>query len=183
MTTDRSRLLTIGHGASDRGELGDRLVAAGIDVLVDVRRFPGSRRNPDVGTDAMQVWVPELGIQYLWDERLGGRRSLPKEGPDTDAWWRVEQFRAYAAHTRTAPFIAAMDELIELSSHQVTAVMCSENVWWRCHRRLIADVAALTHDVSVWHVMPDGRTRAHDVSPTAVIAGDHLVEWPRVDED
>ncbi len=182
MTTDRTRLLTIGHGASDRDELGDRLVNAGIDVLVDVRRFPGSRRNPDVGTDAMQEWVPALGIQYIWDERLGGRRSLPKEAPATDAWWRVEQFRAYAAHTRTAPFMAAMEELIELSSHQRTAVMCSENVWWRCHRRLIADVAVVAHDVPVSHIMPDGRTRDHDVSPTAVLTGDHQVEWPKTDE-
>lgn len=183
MTTDRPQLLTIGHGASDRVELGDRLTAAGIETLVDVRRFPGSRRNPDVGTDAMQEWVLELDVQYVWDERLGGRRSLSKQAPATDAWWRVEQFRAYAAHTRTAPFLAAMDDLVELASLGRTAIMCSENVWWRCHRRLIADVAVLAHDFSVWHVMPDGRTRAHDVSPTATVAGHHLLEWPQTDEN
>ena len=182
MTTDRNRLLTIGHGASDRSELGRRLSDAGIEALVDVRRFPGSRHNPDVGTDAMQEWVPELGIQYIWDERLGGRRSLSKDAPDTDAWWRVEQFRAYAAHTRTAPFIAAMQDLVERSSNQLTAVMCSENVWWRCHRRLIADVAVVVHDLSVWHVMPDGRLRRHDVSPTAAVTSEHHVEWPNADD-
>jgi uncharacterized protein (DUF488 family) len=102
-------LLTVGHGPDARVRLGERLAAAGLEQLVDVRRFPGSRHNPDVGRDALATWLPAQGIGYRWDERLGGRRRLPAGEPVEDAWWTVAQFAAYAAHTRTAEFVAALD--------------------------------------------------------------------------
>lgn len=170
-------LLTIGHGTSDRAELAQRLRDAGIQTLVDVRRFPGSRRNPEVGRDAMREWVPDEGIGYVWEERLGGRRRVPKDAPDVDAWWRVEAFRAYAAYTREPEFRAAMAELVERVQHETVAVMCSEFVWWRCHRRLISDVATLVHDLPVEHVMPDGRRSLHEPSEGARLA-DGLLTYP-----
>src|SRR5689334_10213876 len=100
-------LITVGHGRLDRGGLGSLLSSSGIELLVDVRRYPGSRANPDVARDALVEWVPELGIDYRWEERLGGRRRAEGESPDP--WWQVEQFRAYAAHTRTAEFAAAVE--------------------------------------------------------------------------
>ncbi len=170
-------LLTIGHGTSDRAELAQRLRDAGIQTLVDVRRFPGSRRNPEVARDAMREWVPDEGIGYVWEERLGGRRRVPKDAPDVDAWWRVEAFRAYAAYTREPEFRAAMAELVERVQHETVAVMCSEFVWWRCHRRLISDVATLVHDLPVEHVMPDGRRSLHEPSEGARLA-DGLLTYP-----
>src|SRR5689334_11900418 len=150
-------LLTVGHGPDGRDHLGARLADAGVRLVVDVRRFPASRSNPDVARDALAVWLPEIGIGYRWDERLGGRRRLPAGEPVVDGWWTVAQFAAYAAHTRTPEFAAALEAVLAEAAVEVVAVMCSEYVWWRCHRRLIADVAVLGHGVPVRHVMPDGR--------------------------
>ncbi|MCW2635523.1 MAG: hypothetical protein JWQ99_1890 [Blastococcus sp.] len=171
------QLLTVGHGPEDRSRLGTRLAAAGVDVLVDVRRFPGSRNNPDVGREELAGWLPATGIGYRWEERLGGRRRLPPGEPVVDGWWTVAQFAAYAAHTRTAEFGAALDDLLGEAASVTVAVMCSESVWWRCHRRLIADVAVLGRAVPVTHLMPDGRLSPHRVSAGAVRDGDQLW-WP-----
>jgi len=171
-------LLTVGHGPDDRIALAERLTGAAVGLLVDVRRFPGSRNNPDVRREALAEWLPDAGIGYRWEERLGGRRSLPKDEPVADAWWTVAQFAAYAAHTRTPEFAAALDEVLAEASAGTVAVMCSESVWWRCHRRLIADVAVLGRGVPVTHLMPDGRLRTHEPSAGAVLGEDGAVRWP-----
>jgi uncharacterized protein (DUF488 family) len=173
-------LLTVGHGPQLRNALGARLAAAGVDLVVDVRRFPGSRNNLDVAREALQEWLPALGIGYRWDERLGGRRRLPPGEPVMDDWWTVAQFAAYAAHTRTAEFALALDEVLASSERGETAVMCSESVWWRCHRRLIADVTVLARHVPVAHLMPDGRLTPHRTSAGAVLGADGAVRWPAV---
>src|SRR5688572_15735847 len=94
-------LLTVGHGSLDRQGLGQVLTGADVHVLVDVRRFPGSRTNPDARSDELSRWLPDLGIDYRWEQRLGGRRRLPAGETSLDPWWTVPAFRAYAAHTRT----------------------------------------------------------------------------------
>jgi uncharacterized protein (DUF488 family) len=170
-------LLTVGHGPQDRLALGARLTAAGLDELVDVRRFPGSRNNPDVSRDSLERWLPDLGIDYRWEERLGGRRRLPHGEAVVDDWWTVAQFAAYAAHTRTPEFAAALDGVLARSADATVAVMCSESVWWRCHRRLIADVAVLARGVPVSHLMPDGRLTPHRPSDGAVLTAGTL-HWP-----
>src|SRR3954469_14041306 len=170
-------LLTVGHGPQRRNALGDRLTGAGVEVVVDVRRFPASRNNPDVARESLETWLPEQGIGYRWDERLGGRRRLPPGEPVLDGWWTVAQFAAYAAHTRTPEFAAALDEVLAAAATATVAVMCSESVWWRCHRRLIADVAVLGHGVPVIHLMPDGRLSPHRLSDGAVLI-DGAVHWP-----
>lgn len=171
------QLLTVGHGPQDREALGALLAGAGVTQLVDVRRFPGSRNNPDVGRPALERWLPALGIDYRWDERLGGRRRLSKGKPVEDGWWTVAQFAGYAAHTRTPEFAAALDEVLAETRQTTVAVMCSESVWWRCHRRLIADVAVLARGVPVSHLMPDGRLSPHAPSAGAVLI-DGAVHWP-----
>jgi uncharacterized protein (DUF488 family) len=171
-------LLTVGHGPQGREALGARLTGAGVDGLVDVRRFPGSRNNPDVARDVLEEWLPALGIGYRWDERLGGRRRLPPGEAVEDGWWTVAQFAAYAAHTRTPEFAAGLDEVLAEAATSTVAVMCSESVWWRCHRRLIADVAVLGRGVQVSHVMPDGRLTPHRPSDGAVVAPDGTLTWP-----
>lgn len=173
-------LLTVGHGPDNRARLSARLSTAGVGRVVDVRRFPGSRHNPDVGRDALAGWLPEAGIAYRWEERLGGRRRLPAGEPVEDGWWTVAQFAAYAAHTRTAEFGEALDEVLEEASREAVAVMCSEGVWWRCHRRLVADVVVLARALPVTHVLSDGRLAPHRVSDGAVLGDDGLVRWPTV---
>ena len=174
------RLLPVGHGPADGAALAPRLSGAGVDRLVDVRRFPGSRSNPDVRQEALEGWLPEAGISYRWEARLGGRRALPRDEPVADGWWTVPQFAAYAAHTRTPEFAAALDDVLAEARDAVVAVLCSEYVWWRCHRRLIADVAVLGRGVAVRHLMPDGRLAPHRPSEGAVVDPDGTVRWPAV---
>jgi uncharacterized protein (DUF488 family) len=171
-------LLTVGHGPGDRDVLGPLLTAAGIEQLVDVRRFPGSRNNPDVAREALAAWLPERGIAYRWEERLGGRRRLPSGEPVVDGWWAVEQFAAYAAHTRTPEFADALDEVLARAADTTVAIMCSESVWWRCHRRLVADVVVLARGLPVDHLMPGGRIAPHRPAEGAVLGGDGTVRWP-----
>jgi uncharacterized protein (DUF488 family) len=172
-------LMTVGHGPEDRDRLGARLAAAGVELVVDVRRFPGSRNNPDVRREALAEWLPATGIGYRWEERLGGRRAIPAGSPVADDWWTVRQFAAYAAHTRTPEFAAALDEVLAEADARTVAVMCSESVWWRCHRRIIADVAVLARGRDVVHLMPDGRLTPHRPSEGAVLL-DGTLSWPRV---
>ena len=170
-------LWTVGHGTHDRASLGALVSRAGVDLVVDVRRFPGSRTHPDLRREALEEWLPADGLGYRWDERLGGRRKLPP-GAVADDWWTVAQFAAYAAHTRTREFRSALDELLAEAARATVAVMCSESVWWRCHRRLIADVAVLGRAVPVAHLMPDGRLTPHRPSAGAVVGADGEVRWP-----
>lgn len=171
-------LRTVGHGTLDADRLGDLLRAAGVAAVVDIRRFPGSRRHPHVARDALAVWLPDVGIAYRWEPRLGGRRTAPRESQDgRDDWWQVGAFRAYAAHTRTPEFAAALDELVAQARSTPTAVMCSETLWWRCHRRLVADAAVLLRGLPVLHLGHDGRTTEHVLSVGARVAVDGL-EYP-----
>lgn len=170
------RLLTVGHGTADRGQFSALLRGAGVQVLADVRRFPGSRRNPDTRREALEEWLPSDGIEYRWLEDLGGRRRRNPDEPETDTWWRVEQFRAYAAYTRTDQFGAALADLRAVAAQQSTAVMCSESVWWRCHRRIVADVLVLLHGFEVHHLMHDGRLMPHEPSAGARVT-DGAVYW------
>jgi uncharacterized protein (DUF488 family) len=170
-------LVSVGHGRLGKSELGTLLREAGIESLVDIRRFPGSRRNPDVASDAMEQWLPETGIAYRLEQRLGGRRRLPTGTDTEDSWWRVEQFAAYAAHTRSAEFGEALDELLAESADRPTAMMCSESVWWRCHRRLVADVVVLRFGREVAHLMHDGHTVAHEPAAGARVRDDGFLVW------
>jgi uncharacterized protein (DUF488 family) len=177
---DGPGLLTVGHGSLSQERLGALLTGAGVRHLVDVRRFPGSRAHPHVAADALAGWLPLLGVAYRSEPRLGGRRRLPPDGTDEDPWWTVEAFRAYAAHTRTPEFAAGLETVLQdaVPAAGTVAVMCSEAVWWRCHRRLVADVVALVHERPVHHLMPDGRIAPHRPSAGARRAGDVLV-WDR----
>ncbi len=170
-------LVTVGHGPADRERLGELLAGAGIELVVDVRRFPGSRTNPDVRREELERWLPAAGVDYRWEPRLGGRRHTPAGTPERDTWWTVAAFRAYAAYTRTAEFRAALDAVLADTADRSTAVMCSESVWWRCHRRLIADVAVLGRGTSVNHLMPDGRLTPHRPSAGARRLDDGDLVW------
>lgn len=168
-------LLTFGHGTARPGDLVGLLQGAGISRVVDVRRFPGSRRNPDLGSEAMGSWFPDGGVEYLWEPRLGGRRRIPAgQDAGADSWWRVAAFRAYAAHMRTDEFREGIEVLLESVDRAPTAIMCSESLWWRCHRRLISDAVLLLHGVAVSHLAHDGRLTEHVPPPSATVMAGQL---------
>lgn len=165
------QLLTVGHGTLPADELAALLTGAGVELLVDIRSFPGSRRNPQFGREAMEAWVPAAGIAYRWDRRLGGRRR-PAPGSRHVAL-RHEAFRAYADHMESPEFAEGLADVLAEAAR--TAVMCSETVWWRCHRRLVSDAAVLLHDVDVQHLFHDGRLRPHAPTDGVRVDGDELV--------
>lgn len=164
---------TVGHGTLAADELTGLLRSAGIDHVVDVRRHPGSRRHPHVGAEAMVGWLAEAGIGRTWIEALGGRRRVVPGSPNVA--WTNEQFRAYADHMATAEFAAGVTQLLGLADQHEVAVMCSEAVWWRCHRRLLADHLVLVSGVEVRHLFHDGRLVAHEPMAAARRVDDHLV--------
>jgi uncharacterized protein (DUF488 family) len=146
------------------------LRGAGVRRLVDVRMTPGSRRNPDANQDAMRDWLAGAGIAYAWDSRLGGRRSTPPDSPDVAL--RHPAFRGYADHMRSAQFRAAVDDLVRLASSDLTAVMCAESLWWRCHRKMIADFLVLVRGVTVQHLMHNASLTNHRPGPEARLTDD-----------
>ena len=172
MTSNES-ISTVGHGTGTAVAFAELLRRAAIDTVVDVRRFPGSRRHPHFAHDAMMEWLPNGGIAYRWLPALGGRRRGVPDSPNVAL--RNLQFRAYADHMATAEFSAGVGELLEISSSARVAVMCSEAVWWRCHRRLLADHLVLVEGVAVDHVLHDGRRPAHPLTPGARRSGAHVV--------
>lgn len=161
-------VFTVGHGTADETTLLRVLHDAGVAAVVDVRAFPGSRRHPAMGRSAMASWLPAGGVTYRWEPRLGGRRADPPDSPDTGL--RVRSFAGFAAHLRSAEAGAALGELAAASVP--TAVLCSESVWWRCHRRLVSDALVLRFGVDVRHVMHDGRVDGHRLTDVVRLGDD-----------
>lgn len=168
-------LVTVGHGTADRGRLADLLLGARIAAVVDVRTAPGSRHNPDANREQMEKWLPQSGIGYRWEKDLGGFRPVPAGSPDVV--WRNDSFRGYAGYTRDPCFLAAMDRLLLQAARLRTVIMCSEALWWRCHRRIIADVAVLARGFPVLHLMPDARLAPHRPTPGARLRDDGLLVY------
>jgi uncharacterized protein (DUF488 family) len=131
---------------------------ARLSVIVDVRQFPGSRRYPHFAREAMTQWLGAAGLTYRWTQALGGRRRAVSESHNTAL--RHPAFRAYADYMETPPFREALEQVLADAS-EATAIMCSESLWWKCHRRLIADAAELLYHVPVMHLLHDGRLSPH----------------------
>ncbi|GFG75682.1 DUF488 domain-containing protein [Mycobacterium botniense] len=156
-------LFTIGHGAKTAAELIATLRDHDIGLLVDVRSFPGSRRNPEVSKQVMPNWLGAAGIDYRHEPGLGGRRKPPASLTPADRWWDNPAFANYAAHTRTPEFQAAYRRLLQDATTRNVAIMCGEPLWWRCHRRMIADLASRDGH-AVAHLMPNGSLSPHRMS-------------------
>jgi uncharacterized protein (DUF488 family) len=168
-------LLTYGHGTDSAERTAATLAGAGVGSLVDIRTAPGSRRNPQFARLAMEEWLPAAGVAYRWEKRLGGFRKPGAGNPDVA--WREDMFRGYAEYMRSPGFLAAIDAVLaEAESWQVT-VMCSESLWWRCHRRLLADFAAVARGTEVCHLMHDGRVEVHRPSPGLRLRDDGLLVY------
>ena len=153
------RLLTIGHGTATESELAGLLLGAGVELVVDVRSVPASRRNPQFSRAQLEVWMPAAGFGYRWEPYLGGFRRRVEDSPNVAL--RHPSFRAYADYMATAPFRQALTRLLGEASRTVVAIMCAESLWWRCHRRLIADAATLLFGADVLHLGHDGRLQVH----------------------
>lgn len=161
-------LYTIGHGAVELERFIAYLRGAGIESVIDVRRFPGSRRHPQFGSASLQDALRAEGIGYAHVSDLGGRR---RPRPDsTNTGLRNEGFRGYADWMEGEAFASGFEALMEAAARERTAVMCAETPWWKCHRRLIADAAVLLRGTPVLHVMGD-KVAEHRITAGAVVHG------------
>jgi uncharacterized protein (DUF488 family) len=164
-TPFRPSIFTIGHSTRPIAEFIALLHESAVDLLVDVRAIPGSRHNPQFGAESLRAALAAAGIEYRHMPALGGRRhSRAGAAPSPNGLWRNAAFRAYADYALTAPFHVALAELLALARSRRCAIMCAEAVWWRCHRRIIADYL-LAAGESVGHIMAP-----HEVEPAQMTA-------------
>jgi uncharacterized protein (DUF488 family) len=170
------RLYTIGHSTHPPDVFAGLLARHGVGALADVRRYPGSRKYPHFGRDHLAEALPRSGVEYHWFESLGGRRK-GSGGASRNLGLRNESFRHYADFMATPEFRGAIERLLDLAGRRPTALMCSEGLYWRCHRRLVAD-ALLARGVEVQHIMPDVALRPHALTEGAAIDVDGSVSYP-----
>jgi uncharacterized protein (DUF488 family) len=164
---------TAGHSTRPIEELIALLREHGVQTLVDVRRYPGSRRHPQYSREVLEASLAGAGIRYIHEPDLGGRRAARPDSPHTA--WRVEAFRGYADHMETPEFQAALDRLMRRAAGETVAILCAEAVPWRCHRRLISD-ALVARGVEVLHILRPGRAELHELDPDArVLPGGRLL--------
>ena len=160
---------TVGHSTRPLEEFLAVLDAYDIQLVADVRRFPGSRRLPQYAGPALEAALAERGVAYHWLPTLGGRRRSTAASPELG--WRHPAFRAYAEHVATEEFADGLLELLMLASGLRTVVMCAEVLWWRCHRRIIADVLA-SLDVPVVHIRDARIAEPHRLAaPARLVSG------------
>lgn len=166
---------TIGHSTRDIGPFLALLREAGVDLVVDVRRYPMSRRFPQFRKEALEGALARAGIDYRHEEPLGGRRT--PVGGSRNAAWRSRGFRAYADHMGSSGFREALARLEEDARDRAPAIMCAEIVPWRCHRQLISDVlVARGHEVV--HLIEPGETRRHELSRHARVLPGGRIAYP-----
>ncbi|HXT63675.1 MAG TPA: DUF488 domain-containing protein [Pyrinomonadaceae bacterium] len=171
MAVERIRLWTIGHSTRSLDEFTSLLNSASLELLVDVRSFPGSRRYPHFNRENLSASLAAAGFEYIHMPELGGRR---KAKPDSlNMAWRNESFRGYADYMETENFRAGIERLMELARERRTAIMCSEAVWWRCHRSLIADYLKAA-GVTVTHILGIGKSEEHPFTSAAQIVKGEL---------
>ena len=170
-------IYTIGHSTRSLNEFQDLLTEFAITQLVDVRRFPASKRHPQFAKQALESELAAIAVTYIHEPALGGRRSAAPHSPNTA--WRNPQFRGYADYMETTEFQDALERLVQLGSQGPTAIMCAEAVPWRCHRQLIAD-ALVARGIEVQHVLGTGAPRPHVLHGAAKVDERHRVTYPGV---
>lgn len=166
---------TVGHSTRTSDEFRSILMAHNIELVADVRRFPGSRRLPQFSTDVLERDLARAAILYRWIPELGGRRRPPPSS--TNHAWRHPAFRGYADHIATEEFAIGLNNLLMLASGLRTAIMCAEVLWWQCHRRLIADVLTAI-GVQVVHLRDQSAGTVHELIPPARMSRGRLTYAP-----
>lgn len=159
---------TIGHSTRTADAFIAVLKAHGVEALVDVRRFPGSRRLPQFNEGTLGATLEAAGIAYHWIPALGGRRTADADSPNTG--WRHPAFRGYADHLASEEFAGGLFELLMMAGGLRTAIMCAEMLWWQCHRRLIADVLT-SLGYEVLHIQTERPAEPHRLAEPA-----HLID-------
>jgi len=177
-----STIFTIGHSTRPIAEFLTLLQQVGVDLLVDVRSIPRSRTNPQFNADALPGPLGDAGIRYRHLSALGGLRHRKKGAPPSlNTFWHVAAFRNYADYAATEAFQTGLNELRALSRDNCCAIMCAEAVWWRCHRRIIADYL-LTQGVPVMHIMGLDKIDPAKLTPGARAQPDGTLVYPAADE-
>jgi uncharacterized protein (DUF488 family) len=168
-------VLTVGHSNHPLEEFLALLARHGVGALLDIRRFPGSRKHPHFHRDSLAAAVSQSGVDYHWLEALGGRRHKQQEA-SPNLGLENEAFRNYADHMLTGEFRDGVKALLKTARQKRTAIMCAEGLFWQCHRRLVSDFL-VANGVIVQHIMPDGELRPHTLTPGAVTK-DGRVTYP-----
>lgn len=164
-------IYTIGHSTRSIPELLDALAPYGVEVVADVRRFPGSRRLPQFAEPALRAELVSHGLGYVWIPALGGRRRPVPESPNLG--WRHTAFRGYADHVMSEEFAEGLMELLMIAYGLRTVIMCAEVLWWRCHRRIIADVLVAL-GIDVVHIADATHATPHVLAEPARLVGGQL---------
>ncbi|GGD92807.1 hypothetical protein GCM10011515_10650 [Tsuneonella deserti] len=173
--TDALPLFTVGHSTRSIEEFVELLRAGRIDVLVDIRSTPRSRTNPQYNLDTLPETLERWQIGHVRIEELGGRRPKSKTvPPEVNAYWTNQSFHNYADYALSDEFQRGLAQLSALSSERRCAIMCSEAVWWRCHRRFVADYM-LDAGREVFHLMGADRVEPAKMTPAARVEGQALV--------
>jgi uncharacterized protein (DUF488 family) len=176
-------IFTIGHSTRTIAEFVTLLRQVAVNLLVDVRSIPRSRTNPQFNADALPEALAEAGIGYRHLAALGGLRHRKKGAlPSPNAFWRVAAFRNYADYAATDAFRMGLDELRVLTRDNCCAIMCAEAVWWRCHRRIIADYL-LAEGIPVTHIMGHNKVDPAKLTPGVQSLPGRTLVYPAVDED
>ncbi|MDQ2718305.1 MAG: DUF488 domain-containing protein [Bacteroidota bacterium] len=161
---------TIGHSTRTFEELIEMLNSFQIEMVVDIRSFPGSRRYPHFNKEALEISLPENNIQYFHLKNLGGRRKVNPDSKNTA--WRHAAFRGYADYMETDAFREAVKRLELIAEETRTAYMCSEAVWWRCHRSMVSDYLKV-HGWKVMHIMAVNKEEEHPyTAPARIVKGE-----------
>lgn len=171
-------LFTVGHSDRSLEEFLGILRDAGVTAVVDVRRLPGSAKHPQYNADALAESLRQAGIEYRRITGLGGRRPVSRSiPPEVNGFWENRSFHNYADHALGDEFDAGLAELRTLSTRKTVAIMCAEAVWWRCHRRIIAD-HLLAREETVIHLLGPGRSGPAQLTTGAVVGADGSVTYP-----
>ncbi len=168
---EKHTIYTIGHSTHTLPEFLDMLKSFDIKILADIRSFPGSRKFPQFNKEDLAISTAENGMQYLHLSDLGGRRKVKKDSKNNR--WRNDSFKAYADYMETEEFEKAIVQLQRIALAQPTAYMCSEAVWWRCHRSMVSDYLK-AKGWTVLHIMAVGKTQEHPYTAPARVVSGHV---------
>jgi uncharacterized protein (DUF488 family) len=171
-TSERTNIIwTIGHSTRPLEEFIEILRSFHIELLVDIRSLPGSRRYPHFNKEALQESLPQQAIHYIHVKELGGRRKVKPGSLNTG--WRLDAFRGYADYMETNEFKQAIGELERIALQKRTSIMCAEAVWWRCHRSLVSDYLKV-QGWTVLHIMDSNKVQEHPFTAPAKVTNGHL---------
>jgi uncharacterized protein (DUF488 family) len=162
-------VLTVGHSNQPLDRFLALLARHEVEALLDIRRFPGSRKHPHFSRDNLAAALPESGVEYHWLEALGGRRHKQRE-ESPNRGLENQGFRNYADYMLTDEFREGVEELLGVARRKRAAILCAEGLFWQCHRRLVSDFL-VANGVKVQHIMPAGELRPHNLTGGAVIEG------------